>query len=97
MARRTRESHCGQTDPESPLLVHKARQLRSVKIVSWDWLEDSLMKEHPMRELDYLLAPLVKCAKDAREKKKAVRKENIRRGSKSPKRLTIRFWYRIPL
>lgn len=33
-----------------------------------------------MQEFDYLLAPLVKCAAEAKEKKKAVRKENIRTG-----------------
>ena len=77
------ESALRQTDPGVLLyLVSKARKLRTVKIVSWDWLEDSLMKEHAMKEFEYLLAPLVKCAKEAKEKKKAVRKENIRKGSK---------------
>lgn len=40
------------------------------------------MKEHPMKESEYLMAPLVKCAADNKEKKKAARKENIRKGSK---------------
>ena len=39
------------------------------------------MKEHPMREFEYLLAPLVKVATESKEKKKAIRKENIRQGS----------------
>ena len=39
------------------------------------------MKEHPMREFKYLLAPLVKVATESKEKKKALRKENIRQGS----------------
>lgn len=39
------------------------------------------MKEHAMKEFEYLLAPLVKCATESKEKKKAVRKENIRQGS----------------
>ena len=43
------------------------------------------MKEHPMKEFEYLMAPLVRCAKDNKEKKKAVRKENIKKGSKSRK------------
>lgn len=39
------------------------------------------MKGHPMREFEYLMAPLVKCAADTKEKKRAARKENIRKGS----------------
>ena len=39
------------------------------------------MKEHPMKEFEYLLAPLVKVATESKEKKKAARKENIRQGS----------------
>ena len=72
-------------------LVRKARQLRTVRIVSWDWLEDSLMKGRALKEFEYLLAPLIKCAKEAKEKKKAVRRENIRKGSKSfkEKRWTV--------
>ena len=34
-----------------------------------------------MREFEYLLAPLIKVAMESKEKKKAVRKENIRQGS----------------
>ena len=43
------------------------------------------MKERPMKEFEYLLAPLVKCAKETKERKQAVRKENIEKGSKLPK------------
>ncbi|KAF6231217.1 hypothetical protein HO173_010549 [Letharia columbiana] len=72
---------CSKEDfKKNVAMVQKARQLRTVKIVSWDWLEDTLMKEHPMKESEYLMAPLVKCAADNKEKKKAVRKENIRKG-----------------
>ena len=42
------------------------------------------MKERPMRERDYLLAPLIICAKEDKERKKAVRRANIQKGSKSP-------------
>ena len=42
------------------------------------------MKKRPMREFEYLMAPLVKCARDTKEKKEAVRKENIEKGSKLP-------------
>lgn len=48
------------------------------------------MKEHPMKEFEYLMAPLVKCAADAKEKKKAVRKENIKKGSKL---LVTKHWF----
>lgn len=64
-------------------LVRKARKIRTVKIVSWDWLEDTLMKGRPLKEFEYLLAPSMKCATETKEKKKAVRKENIKKGSKS--------------
>ncbi|KAF6221291.1 hypothetical protein HO133_002146 [Letharia lupina] len=73
---------CSKEDfKKNVAMVQKARQLRTVKIVSWDWLEDTLMKEHPMKESEYLMAPLVKCAADNKEKKKAARKENIRKGN----------------
>lgn len=66
------------------MLVEKARQLRTVKIVSYDWFEDSLLANHPQKESKYLMAPLIKCAGEAKAKKKAVRQENIRKGSRVP-------------
>ena len=42
------------------------------------------MKERPMREREYLLAPLISCAKEDKERKKAIRRLNIQKGSKSP-------------
>ena len=44
------------------------------------------MKERPMKEFEYFMAPLVKCAREDKERKKAVRKENIKKGSKFIKR-----------
>ena len=41
------------------------------------------MKERPMREREYLLAPLISCAKEDKQRKKATRRSNIQRGSKS--------------
>lgn len=68
-------------DPGS-FIVRKARRLGSVKIVSWDWLEDALTKEHPVEETEYLMtAPVAECAAKSKEEKKAVRKENIKTGS----------------
>ena len=40
------------------------------------------MKERPMREREYLLAPLINCAKEDKERKKAIRRLNIQKGSK---------------
>ena len=41
------------------------------------------MKGRPVQESEYLMGPLVKCATETKEKKKAVRKENVKKGSKS--------------
>ena len=41
------------------------------------------MNERPMRERDYLLAPLISCAREDKERKKAIRRSNIQKGSKS--------------
>ena len=43
------------------------------------------MQERPMKEREYLLAPLIDCAKEDKERKKAIRRSNIRKGSKSPR------------
>lgn len=51
------------------------------------------MKKRPMQEFEYLMAPLVQCAAEAKEKKRAARKENIKKGSESP---SVGFcWVRI--
>ena len=39
------------------------------------------MKGHRVAEFEYLMAPLVECATKSKEKKKAVRKENVKKGS----------------
>ena len=43
------------------------------------------MQERPVKEREYLLAPLIDCAKEDKERKKAIRRSNIRKGSKSPR------------
>lgn len=43
------------------------------------------MKGRPMKEFEYLMAPSIKCAAETKEKKKAARKENIKKGSKPPR------------
>ncbi|KAI2892876.1 hypothetical protein CBS63078_9301 [Aspergillus niger] len=42
--------------------VRKAKQLRTIKIVSYDWLEDSLLSKNrrPKRETEYLLVNILK-------------------------------------
>ena len=37
------------------VLVKAACQLKTVKIVSFDWLEDSLIKMYPRNEREYLM------------------------------------------
>ena len=62
--------------------VKVARELQSVKIVSFDWLEDSLMKMTPRNEREYLMSAKTKTHKDAQKKKKALREKNIQKGRK---------------
>ena len=69
--------------PPPPLTVQKARQLRqTVKTVSWDWLEDSLLRRRRMKERDYLLMPAfpVLEEREAKQRRKELRRENIREG-----------------
>ena len=63
-------------------VVQQARKMKTVKIVSFDWLEDSLMAKSAKREGEYLMGARAKTAKETKEKKKAVRKENIDNDSK---------------
>ena len=62
--------------------MRQARSLKKIKIVSYDWLEDSLLNHSPKREGDYLLNRQVKTKAKSKAKKKAIRKENIRKGGK---------------
>ena len=65
------------------MLVKQAHFLKTVHIVSFDWLEDSLMRGRPRNERDYLMGPRVKAEAATKAKKKKARKENIKKGSKS--------------
>lgn len=62
-------------------IVHQARKLKTVKIVSFDWLEDSLMKGMAENEREYLMGPRTRLAVDNKAKKKATRRKNIAKGS----------------
>lgn len=63
-------------------IVRQARKL-GVMIVSFDWLEDSLMKMVPQKIAQYLMVPRVKAAAETKAKKKTIRKKNIAKGSKT--------------
>ena len=65
--------------------VEQARALKTIKIVSFDWLEDSLMPKNATSksEEDYLLGPRIKKESAAKTKKNLVRKANIQEGCKS--------------
>lgn len=66
------------------LLVQQARKINGLKIVTFDWLEDSLMKGCRKKDGPYLLSRQFKIAVKAKVKKKTVRKENIQKGCKLP-------------
>ena len=65
--------------------VEQARALKTIKIVSFDWLEDSLMPKTgaSKSEEDYLMGPRIKKESATKTKKNVVRKANIREGCKS--------------
>ncbi|KAK4693793.1 hypothetical protein P7C71_g3669, partial [Lecanoromycetidae sp. Uapishka_2] len=58
---------------EDVAMVDKARALKTVKIVSFDWLEDSLMKMVPLSDRNYLMGPKMRTT----AVKKAKWKSNI--------------------
>ncbi|KAL2056068.1 hypothetical protein ABVK25_003711 [Lepraria finkii] len=64
------------------LMVHQASALKTIKIVSFDWLEDSLMSktQSPKSEGAYLIGPRVKKEAATKARKKIVRKGNIQKG-----------------
>ena len=65
-------------------------RIPSIKIVSYDWLEDSLMLQRPLPEEPYyLMRSRATRAAEERAKKQRTRKQNIKRGSKS--RGTLRY------
>ena len=65
------------------LLVQQARKVKDLKIISFDWLEDSLMKSTHKPTGPYLMSRQVKVAakaKAVKKEKKTVRKENVQKG-----------------
>ncbi len=51
--------------------------------MSFDWLEDCLIGMRSLKERDYLMSLNGRVQKEDKKKKKAIRQENIKKGSKS--------------
>ncbi|KAL8745143.1 MAG: hypothetical protein Q9190_002701 [Brigantiaea leucoxantha] len=62
------------------LAVQQARKIKSIKIVTFDWLEDSLMASSPERATEYLLKRQVKLAAKHKIKQKKAKKEKLSDG-----------------
>ena len=56
----------------------------TIKIVTFDWFEDSLMLGKRIPEDLYLMGPRVRREAQARTSKRKTRKQNIKKGSRSP-------------
>ena len=65
-------------------VVKKAQRIKTVKIVSWDWLEDSLlsMKSKAKHESEYIMSSRAKAQDVIKIKHRVVRKHNVKKGSK---------------
>ena len=61
-------------------IVRQAMRMKYLHVVSFDWLEDSLMKQRPLKVGTYLMDRRV----EQRAKQKAAKKENIKKGSTLP-------------
>ncbi|MCJ1472638.1 hypothetical protein MMC13_001287 [Lambiella insularis] len=61
-------------------MVQEARKLKKCHIVSFDWLEDSLMIKRPKRVGEYLMKAQVKAKAKAKAKKKVIRDATIMKG-----------------
>jgi len=64
--------------------VKRALKCKKLKIVTFDWFEDSLMQHSPKREGEYLLKRVVKKAQKGKAQKKTQAKRAIKDGGESP-------------
>ena len=66
------------------MIVREAKRLRTIKIVSYDWLEDSLLSKNrrPKRETEYLLVNILK----SENKKRGKERDKIRKKEKEKPR-----------
>ena len=63
-------------------IVQQARKIKKCKIVSWDWLEDSLLAKRPRRAGEFLLKGRIKVKAKAKATKKESRDANIMTGGR---------------
>ncbi|KAL9129242.1 MAG: hypothetical protein Q9217_002254 [Psora testacea] len=72
------KQHYGKAVPK----VKQALKLKTVKIVKFDWLEDSLLSKPPRvrNEREYLMGTIIGTARESKTRKKAARKHNIKKG-----------------
>ena len=63
-------------------IVQHARKLKKCKIVTWDWLEDSLLAKRPLRTGDFFLKGQVKTKAKVKATRKEIRDDNIIKGGK---------------
>lgn len=64
--------------------VKQAKKIKTCSIVSFDWLEDSLMKFTAKRVKPYLLKVVTKERARAKVESKQLRDEDIKTGGKFP-------------
>lgn len=64
--------------------MQAARKIKTLKIVTYDWLEDSLLARSPKGVANYLLKQHVKVEKKRKAKQKEKVKETVKAGSKQP-------------
>lgn len=64
--------------------MKQARKIKTCKVVSYDWLEDCLMKFTLRRVKPYLLNFVTKGRAKAKVERKETRDENIKKGGKCP-------------
>ncbi|KAL9584423.1 MAG: hypothetical protein Q9203_004665, partial [Teloschistes exilis] len=62
--------------------VLRAAKLQNVAIVTYDWLEDTLMKGYRHGVHAYIVSEVLKSEREAKEKRKRVRKSNIKKGNR---------------
>ncbi|MCJ1281427.1 hypothetical protein MMC26_000746, partial [Xylographa opegraphella] len=61
-------------------MVQQAQKLKKCKIVTWDWLEDSLLAKRPLRTGGFLLKSQLKAKAKVKATRKGARDDNIMKG-----------------
>ena len=75
---------------ETVCAVRQAVGRKTVRIVSHDWLEDSLLKQAPQRAKDYLLKKHLKMREALKGKRRVKRTKDFRKGGKFHNRTRVR-------